>query len=113
MISVSRTPPGTNSTSFSLSALTFSRDMVSFAIDSGTLIVGIAEDKTNRTFTRAPRALKRAGREDGASRPLQLRPRVDHPHLSGYQQTEIDRAPRTMLVDADRRHHRRAATLGR
>jgi predicted HTH transcriptional regulator len=34
------------------------RDMASFAIDSGTLIIGIAEDKTNRTFTLAPQPLK-------------------------------------------------------
>lgn len=33
------------------------RDMASFAIDSGTLIYGIAEDKTNRTFTFAPQPL--------------------------------------------------------
>ncbi|MFI6995831.1 helix-turn-helix domain-containing protein [Nonomuraea wenchangensis] len=33
------------------------RDMASFAIDSGTLIIGIAEDKTNRTFTLAPQPL--------------------------------------------------------
>ncbi|WP_395107598.1 helix-turn-helix domain-containing protein [Actinomadura sp. SCN-SB] len=34
------------------------RDMASFAIDSGTLIVGIAEDKDKRTFTLAPQPLK-------------------------------------------------------
>lgn len=34
------------------------RDMASFAIDGGTLIVGIAEDKTNRVFTLAPQPLK-------------------------------------------------------
>lgn len=33
------------------------RDMASFAIDSGTLIYGIAEDKVNRTFTLAPQPL--------------------------------------------------------
>ncbi|MFF0249971.1 AlbA family DNA-binding domain-containing protein [Streptosporangium sandarakinum] len=33
------------------------RDMASFAIDSGTLIIGIAEDKANRTFTLAPQPL--------------------------------------------------------
>lgn len=33
------------------------RDMASFAIDSGTLIIGIAEDKTNRTFNLAPQPL--------------------------------------------------------
>jgi hypothetical protein len=32
--------------------------MASFAVDSGTLIIGIAEDKTNRTFTLAPQPLK-------------------------------------------------------
>lgn len=34
------------------------RDMASFAIDSGTLIIGIAEDKVNRTFTLAPQPLQ-------------------------------------------------------
>lgn len=34
------------------------RDMASFAIDGGTLIIGIAEDKTNRVFTLAPQPLK-------------------------------------------------------
>lgn len=34
------------------------RDMASFAIDGGTLIVGIAEDKDNRVFTLAPQPLK-------------------------------------------------------
>jgi hypothetical protein len=34
------------------------KDMASFAIDGGTLIVGIAEDKDNRLFTLAPRPLK-------------------------------------------------------
>ncbi|MEV8639301.1 ATP-binding protein [Streptosporangium sp. NPDC051023] len=33
------------------------RDMASFAIDSGTLIIGVAEDKPNRTFTLAPQLL--------------------------------------------------------
>ncbi|MFI6705379.1 helix-turn-helix domain-containing protein [Nonomuraea sp. NPDC050478] len=33
------------------------KDMVSFAIDSGTLIMGVAEDKQNRTFTLAPQPL--------------------------------------------------------
>jgi hypothetical protein len=33
------------------------RDLVSFAIDGGTLIYGIAEDKPNRTFTLAPQPL--------------------------------------------------------
>lgn len=33
------------------------RDLVSFAIDSGTLIYGIAEDKINRTFHLAPQPL--------------------------------------------------------
>ena len=33
------------------------KDMASFAIDSGTLIIGIAEDKTNRTFSLAPQPL--------------------------------------------------------
>jgi hypothetical protein len=33
------------------------RDLASFAIDSGTLIYGIAEDKVNRTFIRAPQSL--------------------------------------------------------
>jgi anti-anti-sigma factor len=33
------------------------RDLVSFAVDSGTLIYGIAEDKVNRTFTLAPQPL--------------------------------------------------------
>ncbi|TDD64985.1 hypothetical protein E1293_40860 [Actinomadura darangshiensis] len=32
--------------------------MASFAIDGGTLIVGIAEDKDNRAFTLAPQPLK-------------------------------------------------------
>ncbi|MFI6705378.1 helix-turn-helix domain-containing protein [Nonomuraea sp. NPDC050478] len=34
------------------------RDMASFAIDSGTVIIGIAEDTTSGTFTRAPQPLK-------------------------------------------------------
>ena len=34
------------------------RDLASFAIDSGTLIIGIAEDKTSRTFALAPQPLK-------------------------------------------------------
>lgn len=34
------------------------RDLVSFSIDGGTLIYGIAEDKTNRTFIRSPQRLK-------------------------------------------------------
>ncbi|MFF5264589.1 helix-turn-helix domain-containing protein [Actinomadura viridis] len=34
------------------------RDMASFAIDGGTLIVGIAEDRENRVFTPAPQPLK-------------------------------------------------------
>lgn len=33
------------------------RDLASFAIDSGTLIIGIAEDKPNQTFTLAPQPL--------------------------------------------------------
>jgi hypothetical protein len=33
------------------------RDLVSFAIDSGTLIYGVAEDKVNRTFSLAPQPL--------------------------------------------------------
>jgi hypothetical protein len=33
------------------------KDMASFAIDSGTLIYGIAEDKVNRTFTLTPQPL--------------------------------------------------------
>ena len=33
------------------------RDLVSFSIDGGTLIYGIAEDKTNRTFIRSPQPL--------------------------------------------------------
>lgn len=33
------------------------RDLVSFAIDGGTLIYGIAEDKANRTFAMAPQPL--------------------------------------------------------
>lgn len=33
------------------------RDLASFAIDSGTVIIGIAEDKPNRTFTLAPQPL--------------------------------------------------------
>lgn len=33
------------------------RDMASFAIDGGTLIVGVAEDKDNRTFTLSPQPL--------------------------------------------------------
>jgi hypothetical protein len=34
------------------------RDLVSFAVDGGTLIYGIAEDKNNRTFTLASQPLK-------------------------------------------------------
>ncbi|MFD0287674.1 AlbA family DNA-binding domain-containing protein [Streptomyces lutosisoli] len=34
------------------------RDLASFAIDGGTLIIGISEDKTNRTFALAPQPLK-------------------------------------------------------
>ncbi|QKW36246.1 ATP-binding protein [Actinomadura sp. NAK00032] len=34
------------------------RDMASFALDGGTLIVGIAEDKENRVFTLSPQPLK-------------------------------------------------------
>jgi predicted HTH transcriptional regulator len=33
------------------------RDLVSFAVDGGTLIYGIAEDKANRTFALAPQPL--------------------------------------------------------
>lgn len=33
------------------------RDLVSFAVDGGTLIYGIAEDKANRTFSLAPQPL--------------------------------------------------------
>ena len=33
------------------------RDLVSFAIDGGTLIYGVAEDKVNRTFSLAPQRL--------------------------------------------------------
>jgi hypothetical protein len=33
------------------------RDLVSFAIDGGTLIYGVAEDKVNRTFSLAPQPL--------------------------------------------------------
>ena len=30
------------------------RDLASFAVDGGTLVIGLAEDKTNGTFTLAP-----------------------------------------------------------
>lgn len=37
------------------------RDIASFAVDGGTLIIGIGEDKDNRTFFRAPQPLKGLG----------------------------------------------------
>ncbi|MFF8293785.1 ATP-binding protein [Streptomyces sp. NPDC016309] len=37
------------------------RDIASFAVDGGTLIIGIAEDKDNCTFFRAPQPLKGLG----------------------------------------------------
>jgi len=30
------------------------RDLASFAVDGGTLVIGLAEDETNGTFTLAP-----------------------------------------------------------
>lgn len=35
--------------------------VASFAVDGGTLIIGIGEDKENRTFFRAPQRLKGLG----------------------------------------------------
>ena len=47
------------------------RDLASFAIDGGALIIGIAEDKPNRTFRLAPQPLNGlAERIENATRQL-------------------------------------------
>ncbi|GHC37769.1 hypothetical protein GCM10010308_65480 [Streptomyces vinaceusdrappus] len=40
------------------------RDLSSFAVDGGTLIIGVQENKESRTFGLAPPALERAAGED-------------------------------------------------
>jgi hypothetical protein len=56
------------------------RDLASFAIDGGTMIVGLAEDKQNSTFSRAPVAPAGATGEGRTGSPLHSRPASGHSH---------------------------------
>jgi hypothetical protein len=49
------------------------RDLASFAIDGGTMIVGLAEDKQNSTFSRAPVAPAGATGEGRTGTPFPTR----------------------------------------
>lgn len=73
------------------------RDLASFAIDGGTLIIGIAEDKTNRTFMLAPQPL--AGM---AEKVEQVARSIPDPPLSILTETitsEADQTTGYLVVD--------------
>lgn len=79
------------------------RDLASFAVDGGTLLVGIKEDKETRTFELAPQPLNGLPEKVEQSRaPFPIRRSTSSPRLS-----RLPQAPATSLSTSQRARPRR------